>query len=76
MKRYFKIKVSELPNDFPTFEEMIESAKKRFDLPPEVWKPFDDAIARRAAEHKETKRKHSFFKKLFSFWQIHKKSKR
>lgn len=54
MVRNFKNKMSELPDDFPTFEEMIESAKKRFDLPPEVWKPFDDAIARRAAKHKKT----------------------
>jgi hypothetical protein len=67
MERNFKNKMSELPDDFPTFEEMIESAKKRFDLPPEVWKPFDDAIARRAMKHNKTKRKHNFFKRYFSF---------
>jgi murein endopeptidase len=69
MERYLKNKISELPDDFPTFEEMIESAKKRFDLPPEVWKPFDDAIARRAAKYKKVKRIHNFFKRFFSFRQ-------
>jgi len=35
---------------FPTFEEMIEGAKKRFNLPLETWAGFDDVIALRASK--------------------------
>lgn len=41
--------------DFPTFEQMIESAKKKSGLPPEAWKDFDDVIANRALRQKHRK---------------------
>lgn len=45
---------------FPSFEEMIEGAKKRFDLPLEAWSDYDKAIAARSAKSQREIR-YSFF---------------
>lgn len=37
---------------FPTFKEMIDGAKDRFDLPKNAWHHFDEVISSRAANHR------------------------
>jgi adenylate kinase len=41
--------------DFPTFEQMVEDLKAKHTFPPEVWKLFDDVIARRAEQKPKCK---------------------
>ena len=42
--------------EFPSFEEMIEGAKKRFDLPEEAWAIYDEAIAKNAKKAAKRRR--------------------
>lgn len=42
---------------FPTFKEMIDSAKLRFNLPLEAWASFDEVIATRFTNSKQAGRK-------------------
>ena len=37
---------------FPTFKEMIDGAKERFDMPTNAWHHFDEAISSRATNHR------------------------
>ena len=38
-----------LGDDFPTFEELVESIRQKYDFPPEAYEAFDKVIAKRAA---------------------------